>query len=516
MKVQTGTTTSMLEILLRPKADELDNPAFIQTLEGGVERTVSRSQYDLLIRKAMTMLLALGAKLGERVMMTAPNSPELAATIMAAWRLGIVAVPVDFRMTQAEMANVSQKLSCKVVVVYKPMLKDVDGLEKDLTAAGIKLACLTELANYAEDKEDRPLTAFEKPDSSAFLILTSGTTGIPKAAEHDLTTLVTNLHELSEMAGIKNAQKALIPVPISHVLGLEVLLCVHLVGGAVLFSELSIGGIVNNINKYKPEIIVGVPTIYGALASMPPGAVDMSGGKVILCGGAPLPLSLASDFEKRFGKRLNNGYGSTESKIIAVNMIGPVESVGKIAPSTKIEIRDAEGQVLEDGQSGEIVICGPILMKGYFQQPEATEAVLKNHCYKTGDHGYMKDGYLFIAGRAKEMIIVAGNKVFPSEVEDVLRRNTSVKEVAVVGVAHSKLGQLVKAVVVIVEGEWSEKLKGDESTKTEAKKALKEMMKEFCNQNLKRELRPMEWDFRPADSPLPKTSSGKIDKKQLA
>jgi long-chain acyl-CoA synthetase len=516
MTVQTGTTTSMIEILLTPKAGELDNPAFIQTLPDGAERLVSRPQYDQLIRKAITMLTGFGLKSGERVLMSSPNTPELAATIMAAWRLGLIAVPVDFRMTVPELANVTQKLKCKVALVYKPIIKDIATLEKDLAGAKIKLACLTELAGHEADQKERPVTNFANLSDSALLILTSGTTGIPKAADHDLETLVTNLHELSEMAGIKSGQKALIPVPISHVLGLEVLLCVHLVGGTVLFSELSIGGIVAGINKYKPELMVGVPTIYGALASMPADAVDMSGGLLSLCGGAPLPLSLAADFEKRFGKRLNNGYGSTESKIIAVNMTGPVESVGKIAPSTTVEIRDGQGAVLPDGESGEIIICGSILMKGYIDQPEATKAVLENHCYITGDHGYMKDGYLFINGRAKEMIIVAGNKVFPSEVEDVLRRNTSVREVAVVGVPNSKLGQLVKAIVVIVDGEWSEKLAGDEASKAEAKKALKEMMKEFCNQNLKRELRPMEWEFRAAGEPLPKTSAGKVDKKQLA
>jgi long-chain acyl-CoA synthetase len=267
---------------------------------------------------------------------------------------------------------------------------------------------------------------------------------------------------------------------------------VLLVNGTVLFAELSIPGIVKAINLHKPEILVGVPTIYGALTAMPEGSVDMTNAKVILVGGAPLPLSLAADFEKRFGKRLNNGYGSTESKIIAVNIDGPVESVGKIAPSTTVEIRDPEGKVLADGEQGEIVICGPILMKGYVDNPESTKDVLEHHRYKTGDYGYMKDGYLFIAGRAKEMIIVAGNKVFPSEVEDSLRKEPLVKEIAVVGVPHSRLGQMVKAVIVVNEGEWSDKLNGDDATKAEAKKALKEEMKNFCNEHLKRELRPMD------------------------
>jgi len=516
MTVQTANTNSMLEILLRPKQGELDNPVFIQMLGDGKERVVTRPQYDALIKKAITMLEAAGVTVGDRVMMTAPNMPELAAVIIASWRLGAMAVPVDFRMTVGEMANVAKKLKCRAAIVFKPAIKDIEELEKGMSDGGPKLLCLSALDGYSEDNKERPLTKFKNLSDPAFLILTSGTTGTPKGAEHDLETLVLNIHELAEMAHIQNVQKALIPVPVSHVLGLEVMLAVQLVKGTVLFAELSIPGIIKAINEHKPEIMVGVPTIYGALAAMPEGAVDLSGGKVILCGGAPLPMSLAADFEKRFGKRLNNGYGSTESKIIAVNINGPVESVGKIAPSTTVEIRDEQGKVLPDGEQGEIVICGPILMKGYIDNPEATKAVMENHCYKTGDFGYLKEGYLFIAGRAKEMIIVAGNKVFPSEVEDALRKNPLSKEIAVIGVAHSRLGQLVKAVIVLADGEWSDKLNGDDATKAEAKKALKEQFKDFCNQNLKRELRPMEWEFRPSNQSLPKTSAGKIDKKQLS
>ena len=518
MTAQTKAAQGMLEILLKPSSGELDNPAFIQMLGDGQQRLVSRPQYLELILKAMNMLEESGVTAGGRILLTSPNSPELAATVMAAWRLGIECVPVDFRMTVGELFNVAQKLSCSLAVVYKPLYKDpqvLATLQAGMDEAKVKLICLSAIGDFPADKKERPLTAFPSLTDDAFMILTSGTTGMPKAATHDLESLVTNLHELAEMANIQKAQKALIPVPISHVLGLEVLLAVHLVGGAVLFSELSIPGIVKAINQHKPEIMVGVPTIYGALTAMPAGAVDMSAGRVILCGGAPLPLSLASDFEKRFGKRINNGYGSTESKIIAVNMVGPVESVGKVVPSTTVEIRDGEGKALPEGQSGEIVICGPTLMKGYYKNPDATKGVLENACYKTGDHGFMKEGYLFISGRAKEMIIVAGNKVFPSEVEDSLRRNSMVKEVAVVGVNHSRLGQMVKAVVVVADGEWSDKLKGDEAAQHEGRAALKAEMKEYCNQNLKRELRPMEWEFRPGDSPLPKTSSGKIDKKQL-
>jgi acyl-CoA synthetase (AMP-forming)/AMP-acid ligase II len=154
-------------------------------------------------------------------------------------------------------------------------------------------------------------------------------------------------------------------------------------------------------------------------------------------------------------------------------------------------------------------------MKGYLNQPEATEQVLHRGHYHTGDIGYLRDGLLYISGRSKEMIIVAGNKVFPAEVEAVLRQHRLAHEVAVLGVPHRKLGQLVKAVIVVKSGELCDLLCGDDSMRKQAKEELTARFREFCQQNLKRELRPMEWEFRPISCPLPKTLTGKIDKKQL-
>jgi long-chain acyl-CoA synthetase len=144
-----------------------------------------------------------------------------------------------------------------------------------------------------------------------------------------------------------------------------------------------------------------------------------------------------------------------------------------------------------------------------------TKTVLHDGHYHTGDLGYVKDGYLFISGRDKEMINVAGNKVFPTEVEDYLRQHQLVKEVAVFGVPHYKLGQIVKAVVVIKEGDLNTRFEAGEEQAKEAKRELTESLKSFCKEKLKRELRPMEWEFRPASNPLPKSNNGKVDKKQL-
>ncbi|OPZ82774.1 MAG: putative acyl--CoA ligase YhfT [bacterium ADurb.Bin425] len=127
----------------------------------------------------------------------------------------------------------------------------------------------------------------------------------------------------------------------------------------------------------------------------------------------------------------------------------------------------------------------------------------------------MQDGYLYVMGRNKEMIIVAGNKVFPAEVESVLRKCPLVKDVAIIGVAHSRLGQIVKAHIILGDEELSAALTAEE-TKKEASAKAKEQLRSYCQENLKRELRPMEWVFYPASHVFAKTFSGKVDKKQLS
>ncbi|HEY9715312.1 MAG TPA: AMP-binding protein, partial [Chroococcales cyanobacterium] len=334
-------------------------------------------------------------------------------------------------------------------------------------------------------------------------------------AVHDLNTFAINMIELGDLAHIDPDTAGLLPLPVSHIFGLMVFCIVVSYGGTCVFSEPTPKSFVVCMHKYDPEVLVGVPTIYSGLLGLPNFKVKLDSARIILSGGAPMPLSLADEFKAKFGKRINNGYGSTESKIFALNLDGPFESVGKIVPSTKVEILNDKGEVLPDGSTGEIVVSGKILMQGYLDQPDLTAKVLKDGKYYTGDVGRVEDGYLYVSGRSKEMIIVAGHKVFPSEVEDVIRQHPIVKEVAVVGPPHKQLGQIVKAVIVTKEGEWSDKLSGSADDVKLARQEMIHSLKEFCKENLKRELRPMEYELQPSSKPLPKTLAGKVDKKQL-
>lgn len=493
-----------LEILLSPQntqASRLSSRAVIQIpakSQNQAERVVNYAELAQLIDRAAAAFQAASVSKHDPVVLCSPNTPELVAAILAVWKLGAVAIPVDYRMTVAEIDNIATRVKAKVVYAHKTL---------EITSPVIT-------NNDWPQNASTSIAIAADADSPALVILTSGTTGIPKGAVHDLGSLINNIQELGEMAGFQPSDIALSPLPVSHILGLEVLLVCLLYGSTMCFADFIPADFAANIIAVKPTFLVGVPTIYGALTSLPVPPETLQSLRILLCGGAPLPESLADEFEKKFGKRITQGYGSTETKIITLNLDGPVTAVGKAVPSAQIDIVDENDNLLPDGQAGEIRIGGPVLMQGYLNQPEVTSKIMRNGYYHTGDIGFKENDRIHISGRSKEMIIVAGNKVFPSEVETVIRQFPLVSEVAVIGVAHRKLGQLVKAVVVLKPGDYSKNLEQDQPDRGSLQE-LESQFKELCKQNLKRELRPMDWDFRPASKPLPKTNTGKVDKKQL-
>lgn len=516
----------ILNRLLYPVAEQPDMADLNSIVETDVEtpgasgnthKSYSFSQMQALIDAAHEEFLSRHVGKGDRVMMAAPNSARLFASILALWRIGAVAIPIDARVTAPEVQNVAKRLKVKVLCGSTRHAPDFLSIHKNLEQESVALFDIAAIAELPKNAQALPKA--EKSDDDlkqpAFVILTSGTTGAPKGAEHDLHSLMINLVELGEMASMKREYRGVLPLPLSHIFGLEVTLICFMYGASVVFCDLTPNGFFACINKYDPQVLVGVPTVYAAMLNIPAGKMSMNSARILLSGGAPLPVSLAEDFQKRFGKKLNNGYGSTESKIIALNLSGPHESVGKSISSVAVEIIGENDQVLPEGETGEITISGSNLMLGYVDNPEATAKAVRNGRYYTGDLGHLKDKQIFISGRAKEMIVVAGNKVFPAEVEDVLLNHPNASEVAVIGVPHKSLGQTVKAVIVIKDKQLSEQLKEGGDAKKTARQELISQFKDYSKDNLKRELRPMEWDFRAAGDCLPKTLSGKVDKKKL-
>ncbi len=225
----------------------------------------------------------------------------------------------------------------------------------------------------------------------------------------------------------------------------------------------------------KKERFMG---IYGALMSAPDGYIDLSDARLLLCGGAPLAVSLADTFEKTFGKQLNNGYGSTESKIVALNRDGPTLSVGKSVGNVNIDIVNDRDEVLPEGTSGEVRITSSMLLEGYLNSEKESKKVMRNWYYYTGDIGRYKDDNLFIVGRKGDVVIVGGVVVQAGEVEEALRNCHDVKEVAVAAVQNKRFGQIIKASVVLVDDKIADKLKlTNRNESAEAQRQLEQKLR---------------------------------------
>ncbi len=493
-------------------------PAIVVVTAGETERSVTHTQLENMFTHALDRLNERGVKDGDKLLFYCENSPEFTSTILAAWALNAMVVLVDYRSKREEVLSMSKKLDCKLLITSRRMYTNFASETKSFSDEGVEILDVSELTE-SKNKAHKTSPSLKDIDldQPSFTILTSGTTGAPKVSIHTLRSLILNIIDLAESTDLQAKMTALTPLPISHIFGLTVFLVTQVLGMKTVFTELAPVAFVKAVHRHKPELIAALPQFYGALLAAPKGFVNVSNAHLLLCGGSPLTVSLAQKFEETFGKRLNNGYGSTECKLVGYNKDGPVLSVGKPVGNIKVDIVNEQGDILPEGTSGEVRIGGPLLMDGYLNNDEETRKVLHDGYYYTGDIGRLENGYLFVSGRRGDFVIVAGVVVQSGQVEEALRNHPQVKDVAVTGVHNKKLGQIVKASIVLVDEKIADKLKSTDPQKSlEAKRELQNQFKAFCNEKLSRYQRPMKWEFIGPHENLPKTLAGKTDKKAMS
>lgn len=348
-------------------------------------------------------------------------------------------------------------------------------------------------------------------DDIAVLQYTGGTTGVPKGAALSHGNLSANLHQanLWFTGGKENPQqeKMLAVLPFFHVFSMTVQMNMSLHMGAelVMLPKFDLKETLKTIDKEKPTMFAGVPTLYKAIIdSKDVKKYDLSSLKVCLSGGAALNENVMHGFKKLTGIDLVEGYGLSETSPIAianpVNGEKKLNSIGMPLPKTELKISNLEfpDQNQPIKMEGEICLRGPQVMKGYYNKPEETDHVMdKDGYFHTGDVGYVdEDGYVFIVDRIKDMINASGLKVFPRKVEEAIMSHPKVSESIVIGVADEYRGETVKAFVVLKEGE---KLDQKELT-------------EYLKGHLAPYEMPKMVEYR---NDLPKTMIGKPDKKAL-
>lgn len=378
----------------------------------------------------------------------APTSAAGAAAILACWYAGRACVPLNFLLAPPELAAVARDAGLDVALTtehFGPLCEEV-GLRPLLVDGGAR----------AHGDRERPDAA---PGDTAALIYTSGTSGAPKGVCLSFENLLRNALACVEHARLTPDQVFLSVLPQFHSFGFTAMTVTPLLLGATTwylprFSPL---GVVQTIQEKRASIFMAVASMYAAMLQLKDADPQaLASLKLAISGGEPLPARVAAAFEQRFGVRIMEGYGLTEtSPVVSINLpwAHRAGSVGRPLPGVQVFAVDRGGTPLAAGMEGELVVLGHCVMKGYHNRPAETAGVLRDGRLFTGDIGRVDaDGYVHITGRAREMMIIAGENVFPREIESVLCEHPSVAEAAVIGVHDELRGEVPLAFVLLKEG----------------------------------------------------------------
>lgn len=403
---------------------------------------VSAGWLDEASRRVAARLHRAGLRAGDRILMSAAASADLVVAHVAALRLGLVVVPANTAYREREIAH--------LVGDAEPAGAVVDDPER---AAWVTRASCgrTLVTGPGVDLAAGPGVAVDAaaPRDPALLGYTSGTTGAPKGAVLSHANLLATAEALRLAWRWTETDRLVLALPLFHLHGLGVGLHGTLLAGAsaVLLPKFDVDAVLDAAATHQATLFFGVPTMYSRLAASPR-LGELARLRLCVSGSAPLSPAVFRRIEEGSGHRILERYGMTETGMNVSNPHDGERRPGTVGfPLPGVELR------LADGRTGEILLRGPNVFSGYWRDPAATEASFEAGWFRTGDVGALDaDGYLRIAGRAKELIITGGLNVYPREVEDILATHPGVAEAAVAGVPDEEWGEVVTAWVVTTGG----------------------------------------------------------------
>lgn len=488
-------------------------------------------QLDRQSNRVANALVELGIGHNDKVALCCPNLPEFPVVYYGIMKAGAVVVPLNVLFTPREVAYHLADSDAKAVVAFEgtddlPIGRNVvEGFGqvdscRDLIVIAKGLADRSAVAAYptldqfVDGQSDEFEMAATRLDDTCAILYTSGTTGKPKGAElthfnlmmNVTTTWLTHLPTLDFTDG--EQKTCLITLPLFHTTGQTVQMNANLYGGCriVLLPRFDAKATLDTMLREKVNFWVGVPTMYWALLKhVDETGYDISGIKdnmrVCTSGGAPMPVEVMSEFKERFGVRVMEGYGLSETSPLATfNHFARPSKPGTVGqPIFGVEVKcfDDDDNEVAPGERGEVVIRGHNVMKGYYKRPDATAEAFRSGWFHTGDIGVMdNEGYLSIVDRKKDMILRGGYNIYPRELEEVIMTHPAVSMCAVIGVPDERLGEEVKAFVVLKQGQ--------ELTEAE--------FTEWCRTQFAANKYPRHVEFR---TELPIGGTGKIFKRAL-
>ncbi len=499
---------------------------------------MSYSQLDDAVNRFANGLQKIGVNPGDRVALMLPNSPQMVIGFFAVNKIGGVIVNVNPLYTAHELHHQLNDAGAETLVmldrffpVYREIASDVT--VKRIVVTGIQdylpfpknllyplLARIKK--EWVDVKIEQNIYRFKhllerygpepeyveiRGEDLALLQYTGGTTGVSKGAMLSNRNIVSNILMVRSWdRGLKDGKDCfLLVIPFFHVYGMTVGMgtAVQSAAKMVLLPRFETRSVLEAIDKHKPTMFPGIPTMYVAVNNYPGvSKYDLSSIRTCISGAAPLPAEVKARFEELSGAELVEGYGLTEaSPVTHANPIGGKNITGAIGlplPGVEAKVVDEQGQDLPVGEIGEIAVKGPNVMMGYWQRPEETANVIKDGWLLTGDMARVdEEGYFYIADRKKDMIVASGYNIYPREIEEVLYTHPAIQEAAVIGVPDAYRGETVKAFVT---------LKADTS-------ATAEDIIGFCKERLAVYKVPKQLEFR---DNLPKSLVGKILRRELA
>jgi len=485
---------------------------------------------------ALAVALASGGfTRGDRLALYTQNVPQYVIALIAAWKLGGIAVAINPMLTPREIvklvADSTPVAFLSLSELYSAELADM------LNASSVVRVITTSALDFQRSGDARVLPGERMPtppgtedlnelvaqydqqvpdavavgtDDVAVITYTSGTTGAPKGAMNTHGNVATGGRAYRDWFGLGHDDVVLGVAPLFHVTGLSGHIAAAIAASAslVLSYRFDIGVTLDMIRWHRPTFTVGAITVFIALANSPDvSAAALSSLTKIASGGAPIPAATVERFESRFGVYVHNVYGMTEttSPVLSVPMgskapIGAETealSVGVPVLSAQVRVLDESGAQVPVGELGELAVRGPQIIPGYWRNEAETSAAFRDGWLLTGDVGYVDDdGWFYLVDRKKDMIVASGYKVWPREVEDVLYTHDAVLEAGVVGLPDPYRGETVKAYVSLREG-FS---------------AQPQELIDFCRSRMAAYKYPREVEIVDV---IPKTATGKILRRSL-
>lgn len=446
---------------------EFLTPAKEAVVDG--ERRVDYRELNRRVNRLSAALQGLGLNSGDRIGILAYNGLEFLETIMAAAKLGLILVPLNWRLTATELSFILNDSGAETLLFVSDLSDLVEGI-MDKTAIRryivfgdqeiLDARAYEPLLGGQPESEPQP-DVLPGLDTAHIIMYTAGTTGQPKGAILSQGASFWNVLNLNLAMDFTSKDRNLVVLPMFHIggIGLFTLPMLYIGGTVVVQRTFDPVQTLALLREEAITLFFGVPAIFLALIQHPDfNAAALKGVRIVMSGGAPLPVSLVKQYDEA-GIFLQQGFGMSEAapsiatleKDFALKKAG---SIGRALFHLDARIVDNDLNDVKTGDVGELVLRGPNLLQGYWNRPDATQEAFSGDWFHTGDLAKMDaDGDLYIVERKKDMFISGGENVYPAEVENAIYELPHVSEAAVIGVKHEKWGEVGRAVVVLKENQ---------------------------------------------------------------